>query len=146
MFEGKYSKYIIEDVCKSGADAGHPELTAPRIGLGRHFKEVEIDYGFGWSTIDTPFTMVKQPHVHDFDQFLVFAGGDPLHMDDFRGAVAELYLGDEMEKYVITKPVVVYIKSGLVHCPLIFTKIEKPIMFQEIVLSAKYSRTDLPKK
>ena len=143
MAESKYRKYVFEDVVGT---SNHPEVTTPRIGLGRGLRDVEVDYGFGWSCITRPFTMIKGPHVHEFDQFLVFAGGDPLNMADLRGAEVELYLGEEGEKQVITKPTVVYIPKGLMHCPLIFKTIKEPILFAEIVLSSDYSRKELTRK
>jgi len=62
------------------------------------------------------------------------------------GAEIELYLGEELEKHVITCSTVVYVPKDLPHCPLNFKVIEQPIVFMAIILGNKYVKKPIPKK
>jgi hypothetical protein len=81
--------------------------------------------------------MIKEPHKHDFDQFLCFLGGNPLDVGDF-GAEAELWLGEEKGKHIINTTSIVHVPKGLIHGPLIFTRVDKPIVFLDIFPAPKY--------
>jgi len=91
--------------------------------------------------------MVSETHAHDFDQFLLFVGGDVNNMLDLGGEV-ELTLGEkggELEKFVFTTATVVYIPAGLLHCPLNFKKVNnpnKPILFQDLFFARDYKRKE----
>ena len=49
-------------------------------------------------------------------------------------------MGEEQELHIINKPTIVYFPKGLLHCPLNFKKIDKPILFQKFWLAPKYTR------
>ena len=65
-----------------------------------------------------------KPHTHDYDEILGFFGSDTENMYDL-GGEAELWLEDE--KHIINKSCLVFVPKGMQHCPLIFTRIDKPI-------------------
>lgn len=69
-----------------------------------------------------------KPHVHPYTEFLLFLGADPDDLSDL-GAEAELYMGKEMEKHVITTPTVAIQPRHHAHCPLIVTRQDKPWIF-----------------
>jgi hypothetical protein len=75
-----------------------------------------------------PHVMVKETHVHDCDEYLFFLGTNFSDMNDFDAEVW-LYMGEEGEKHVITSPTIVYVPARLVHCPLNFVKVNKPVFF-----------------
>ena len=56
------------------------------------------------------------------------------------GAEVELYLGEEGERHVITHTTIVHIPKGMIHCPLNFKKIDRPIMFLNVPLTAHYGQ------
>ena len=145
MAASKLEKYIRRNVVSREAAERHHEVTQPVLGL-------RSDEGFGshnftlsWWPIAQPFEMVSQTHAHDFDQFLIFVGGDITNMLDLGGEV-ELTLGEEggeLEKFVFTKATMVYIPAGLLHCPLNFKKVNdpaKPILFHDFFFSPEYKR------
>jgi mannose-6-phosphate isomerase-like protein (cupin superfamily) len=72
------------------------------------------------------------PHVHKFPEMLCFIGGRAEDIRDF-GAEIEFTIGGE--KHIITEPAVVSIPSGVKHCPIVFTKVTKPLVFLEISLT-----------
>jgi hypothetical protein len=77
------------------------------------------------------------PHSHDFDEFLCFLGGNLENIFDF-DATIELSMGEEEELYLIEQASAVYIPAGLVHTPLTFKRIDKPVLFHPIALTADY--------
>ena len=66
------------------------------------------------------------PHTHDFDEVIGFIGTNPEDPFDLCGEV-ELCLGPELEEHVITKTCIVFVPKGLLHCPLVFKRVDRPI-------------------
>jgi hypothetical protein len=88
--------------------------------------------------IATPGILIKEPHSHDFDQFYFFFGADLANSRDF-GAEVEFYLGKEGEKRLITSPTSVHVPKDMVHGPMSFKNVARPIIFIDALLSAQYS-------
>ena len=131
MAERKYSRYVVEHFTEHG-DFG------PKISITG-----ERDFGRDFSLICLPVTrpvlMEKVPHTHDFDMYLTFIG---LDTDGIReiDAEIELGLGEEQEMYIITAPTSVYIPGGMVHCPLNFKRVGKPLLLIHASLASKYTK------
>ncbi len=83
--------------------------------------------------------MESKSHVHNYDAYMCFIGGDPTNFRDF-GAEVELCLGEEREKQIITSTTIVYVPAGLYHCPMEFKKVERPIMFMHVFPTSEYER------
>ena len=120
----------------------HTEVKNPVLGLKDFGRK---DVSLSWWPIAEPFEMIAETHAHDFDQFLIFVGGDMSNMVDLGGEV-ELTLGEEkakLEKFVFTTATTVYIPAGMLHCPLNFKKVNdpnKPILFHDLFFSSEYKR------
>jgi mannose-6-phosphate isomerase-like protein (cupin superfamily) len=106
--------------------------------------ESKINFGadsnvsIAWRYIEKPMVMDKVPHAHpDFDEFLVFLGGNLENTFDFDAEI-DMYMGKEQEIYTINKATIVYIPKGLFHCPIDFKRIGKPVLFQPIPLTPAY--------
>lgn len=125
----KYDRYIFSEPIVDGE-------FAPKIGL-KEFTGLKMRLAY--NCVSEPFLMIDKPHKHDHDQYLVFIGGDPTNIKDF-GGEAHLFLGEEQEKFVINKTTVVYVPPGLVHCPLDFVRIDKPVIFMDIYSGADYQQ------
>lgn len=78
-----------------------------------------------------PHVMVKDFHLHDFDEFLFFQSANMADMADFDAEI-EINMGEESEPYVIKSPTVLYVPAGLKHGPLNFKVINKPVFFFHI--------------
>ena len=139
MTETKYGKYIIEEPFMK-RDPNMPRKSsgpALQIHSGELGAELAVGYYCYYPQPDpVEFLM---PHSHDTYELLGFIGGNSQDIGEF-GADVEIYLGEEMEKHVINKTSVVSIPPGLLHCPLIFKNITKPLIFLEIVLDSKYDK------
>ena len=75
----------------------------------------------------------KDPHTHPNDEILLFAGLDASN-PEYLGAEIEIAMGDEQEIQVIDTSTLVVVPKGLVHCPLITRKVDKPFGFSTISL------------
>ena len=139
MAEMKTAKYIRTNITRASR---HEAVTAP-------IPVLKSDEGYGdkgffmyWKCVDKPYVDESEPHRHEFDQYLVFLGGDPHNMLDLGGEI-ELTLSEDgvhSEKHVFTTYTTVFIKTGLFHCPLVFKKVTKPIIFYDFVSKLAYAR------
>ena len=134
MAESKYSKYFTQDIVRDGEIA--PFL--PRVKFNSKKNFGYGDFGLRFSTVTEPFEIPEGPHAHDFEQYLCFVGTG-INVREF-GAEVELFLGEENERHLITETTVVHIPAGMVHCPLRFIKVDKPITFINAVLIGRYSQ------
>ena len=137
MAETKYGKYILREPL---GKARHPEIEVPVIRIGQESVVEEWGsppFSITMEAVHSPFLMAKEGHVHDQDEILCFIGANPMDYKDF-GAEVELYLGEEGEKHIITSTTFVYVPRGLVHCPLNFKRVDKPIVFSDILMAPLY--------
>lgn len=140
MTDTKYGKYIVKDLMIAPGMGHHPEIAAPVVQCVGNEQFGGAPFSINFDFITEPFTMIARPHAHDYDQFLFFIGGDPANMGDF-GAEVALCLGEEQELHLITKTSAVHIPKGLVHGPLIYRKVDRPIMFVDAFLAAGYVKS-----
>jgi hypothetical protein len=134
----KHGKYISE--LKTGYSM-FKQVTAPQIGVFGERDLGGVNFSLGWSFLTEPFLMVADAHKHDFDQLLLFFGGDPKNIGEFGGEV-DIYL--EGKKNSINYPASVFIPAGVMHCPLDIRKVKKPFMFIDITFSPGPSVRPLP--
>ncbi|MFC1841180.1 hypothetical protein ACFL1N_16545 [Thermodesulfobacteriota bacterium] len=134
MKESKYCKYFTRDIIRDGEIA--PFL--PRVKFNSRKNFGYGNFGIRFAYVTEPFELPEGPHAHDFEQYLCFWGTSN-NVREFDAEV-ELFLGEESEKHIITESTVVHIPKGMIHCPLRFTKINKPISFVNAVLTDRYSQ------
>ena len=134
MAEAKYGKYVVRRPVK--IDKFGPEI---RFSGEEHYGS---DFSLLFFHISKPVLMEDSPHSHDFDMYLYFLGLND--MTDL-GAEIEMGLGEEQEIHTITTPASVYVPKGLIHCPLNFKRIDKPILFVHAVIAPKYTKIEIPK-
>ncbi len=125
----KYDRYVISKPVATGGYG--PEF----IYTGE--KEYNSNFTIMFLRITEPTLMEEFPHSHDFPIYLYFMSFDPDNMGDL-GADIEIGLGPEREIHKITTTTSVYIPAGMIHCPLHFKKVTKPIMFIHASLAEKY--------
>lgn len=138
---GKYrhlvSKLELRDINrKSGGNADY-------IGWwsGKDMEGFKLNFTWAFHTGLGPWHE-KDPHVHPNDECLLFVGLDPDN-PDYLGAEIEIAMGEEQEIHVFDTPTVVVAPKGLVHCPLITRKVEKPYSFSAICLNTEHDTTFL---
>ena len=100
----------------------------------------------GWQLFVKPFRLERTYHKHDVDEYLIFLGASlPDLIGSFDGEI-ELFLGEELEKHVITKATILYIPRGLQHCPLEIKVLRKPMMFTALMLAPYFNGIYGPEK
>ena len=133
MKKSKYGKYVIPKTVTKP----EPYPTMEWIG--------DIDYKtnmtFMITKVVAPCKMEAVPHSHDFDMYLHFISYDYDHMNDLFGEII-IGLGEEQELHTITSPTSVYIPAGMVHCPLIFKRVDKPIILFHTSIASKYVKKE----
>jgi hypothetical protein len=132
MTETKYGKYVISPphIQIKAEDDGRVVFD----GLMVRQQQLNYDITMGHQFVRKPFLSNNPAHTHNFHEFLAWYGGNPDDPDDF-GAEVVLYLGEELEKHVFTKPTIVSLPIGLVHCPLEITRVDSPIIQIEIMFA-----------
>ena len=131
MSPGRYDKYIV--------NPPHMQIKAESDGRvvfdGLMVRHTNLGYNMtlGHQFVTKPFVSNNPTHTHNFQEFLAWYGGNPLDPDDF-GAEVVLYLGEELEKHVFTRPTIVSLPPGFPHCPLEVTRVDRPIIQIEIML------------
>ncbi len=134
----KYSKHLID------ANIGPAQQGPPVPSLS--FSAADYGADAGWIIVPVlePRMFMDKPHKHDFHQFFCFLGSDPKHIDELDAEI-EVYLGEEGEKHVINTATVLHIPPGLIHCPMEYKRVGKPVMHFDIYFAAKYERIEAPR-
>jgi hypothetical protein len=95
----------------------------------------ESDFNSGISAlyfpVFEPMFPEKASHIHDFDEYLSFFGMHPDGMKELGGEV-EVCIGSEQEKHIFDKPTTLFFPAGLPHCPLKYTRVDRPFMIVHI--------------
>jgi hypothetical protein len=139
MVAGKYGKYFTTDIREESTIPG--VIEGPSFGLRGARQIPGANANFGWILITKPLFLDRNPHTHDGDEYLFFLGGQIPDSFSTFDAEIDFTMGEEQEKYVITQPTLVFIPSGLLHCPLQFCKINKPLLFGMLLLTPRYTKT-----
>lgn len=138
MAESKYGKYIVTELKPNIIEAPWSPVINPERAMRIMFLDNEVVEGafyvecvwiWPW---EGPVRPGDEPgkrrgpkaHKHDYDEVIAFMGTNPDDPHDLCAEV-ELWLGDE--KHVITKSCMVFIPKGLQHCPLHFTRVDRPV-------------------
>jgi hypothetical protein len=119
-----------------------PEIASPQT----YFRGAESLPGatatIGWQVFTAPVCW-ESPHVHKYDEFLIFLGAQQPDFCNSFDAEVDLWMGKEMEKHTINSATVVFIPKGMLHCPLNFRVIRKPLLFHALYLGPFLDRTSV---
>lgn len=132
MGETKYGKYIIEKPMKR-------DLWDSFDFYGE--EDYRSDITFMFLKVSEPCVMEDAPHSHDFDMYLHFLSFDPDDMEHLDADI-EIGFGPEQELHEINSPCSVFIPKGMIHCPLIFKRVGKPIFFVHTSAAPKYYKLE----
>jgi hypothetical protein len=98
-----------------------------------------IMHRIDWKYITGPTVLIEEPHSHDFEEFLIIQGNNPANPRDFDAEI-ELTLGEEGEKHIITGTTLICLPKGLVHGPVKFTRVGKPVVLVVYCMAPEYRR------
>ena len=90
-----------------------------------------------WKLTGNKPCQTELAHTHPHDELLSFVGTDPEHPHDLCGKI-ELWL--DGEQHILEQSFHMYVPAGMVHCPLIVHRIDRPIMNYVVISHGGYSR------
>jgi hypothetical protein len=140
MVEKKYSQYIVTrpkpDETRTAFDANLPPPESRTRAIYLDGEVVKGAFYVATSWFWKPTDKGPNPHAHEFDEVLGFFGTNPDDIYDLCGEV-EFWLGDE--QYILNKSCMIFIPRGLVHCPLIMRRVDRPIFHFSAGTNSMYS-------
>lgn len=143
MMDGKYDRYFLSD---HGAEPKandftslnslppFPEIASPQTYFRGASALPGATASIGWQVFTAPVCWETIPHAHKYDEFLMFLGAQLPDLCDSFDAEIDLWMGKELEKHTITSTTVVFIPKGVLHCPLNFRAVRKPVLFHALYL------------
>ena len=142
MAETKYGKYIITE---AKPPQGRPPPPAdPRERTGEMLVLVDDSVIKGAFYLNCALIWKASnrgspggSHTHDWDEYVGFIGSNPEDPHNLCGEV-EITLGDE--KHILTKSCAVFIPKGLLHCPIVFRRVDRPIFYFSTGPKALYDK------
>jgi len=114
-----------------------PSIYPPSIGMIFYALPKGENFQIRFTHVSVPFEGKENAHQHDFAEVFVFVPcTEDLNAYD---AETELYVGEEGEKIIINQTTAVHIPAGLVHCPIIHTRVGTPFFFVNCPITPEYS-------
>lgn len=138
MAENKYDKYFLTEFKEP---ANLPGVDGPQAYFRGARQIPGANLNLGWQLFVRPMLLEKEPHTHDFDEYLVFLGGTLPDLFSSFQAEIDFCIGEELEQHLIDKATIIFIPRGMVHCPLNIRKVDKPFLFQAILEAPKFIKT-----
>ena len=144
----KYGKYFLSDkgeppkamdFVSLNSLPPFPEIASPQT----YFRGASALPGatatIGWQVFTDPVCW-ETPHIHKYDEFLIFLGAELPDLCSSFDAEIDLWMGEEMEKHTIASTTIVFIPKGMQHAPLNFRAIHKPVLFHALYLGPSLDR------
>lgn len=138
MAETKYGKYIIKEPMEKGPAAPSMHICTEDDCPGAKFPNFPAECQLLYMT--EPRTMIPKPHAHDCDEIFFLFGSNPKNLYEFDAEI-EMYFGEEGEKHIIDTACIIYMPKGLIHCPVIIKKVNKPFMWMHVLFAPTYTMT-----
>ncbi len=130
-----------------GKPGGAGEELIPGI-KATHLMTVDAGVQEGFFTVDCTWLWsgaAKEPvgesHTHDFSHVIGFIGG---HIDDPQDIGGEITVWLDGNKEVLTRNSLIFVPAGVVHGPILFNKINRPVFFITIAMTGKYTWKNVP--
>jgi hypothetical protein len=144
----KYGKYFLSDnhqppkpndFVSLNSIPPFPEIASPQT----YFRGASALPGatatIGWQVFTAPVCW-ETPHTHKYDEFLIFLGAQLPDLCSSFDAEIDFWMGEDLEKHTITSTTIIYIPKGLMHSPLNFRAIRKPVLFHALYLGPSLDR------
>jgi hypothetical protein len=134
----KTSKYVVTDLkmpeYQQSIDAQYRNYAKRILWMDESVVEGAFHMNTAWY-LNAAKTLEDRPHVHDTDEIIGFFGSDPDDPWDLGGEV-EIYLEDD--KHVIDRTAMIFVPAGMVHCPLVLNRVDRPIFHFTAVTGTRY--------
>ena len=143
MSTSKYSKYVVTELqmpeSKKRIDPEYSKFAKRILWLDDKVVEGAFHMNTAWYLRPAEKTIEDKPHVHDTDEIIGFFGSDPDDPYDLGGEV-EIWLEDE--KQVIDRSAMIFVPAGMIHCPLVIKRVDRPIFHFTTVTGGQYDKDE----
>ncbi len=142
--ESKYEKYVVR---KSIPPDPNVQWGRPDLGIVDLYfflrpegpiKESNTMVEFAWIVKDSAFgvTPDRPPHSHNCDEIFMFLATIPEDREKLSAEV-EFWMGDgkDTEKIKIISSGLIFVPKGVVHLPVFFKKVKRPVLWGVIGLN-----------
>lgn len=140
MPEPSYDRYFTKGVVRDNKWGGE-SISLNQVPA--HIVPAGAKMSLVLTSVRKPYMFHDTTHKHNFTEFFIFFGSNPMDMNEFDAEV-EFSFGEEREKHIITSPSIITVPPGVYHCPLNYAKIDKPFYCLEAFLTSGYTSTNLP--
>jgi hypothetical protein len=142
MDNSKYGKHIVSAL-KTPAhftqefNAGYAKWAKRILWIDKNVVDGAFQMNCSWYLRPPDVgTGEAKAHTHDGDEIIGFFGGNP--QDPYNlGAEIEFWLEDEM--HIITSSSLIFVPSGMKHCPLILRRVDRPVFHFSTVTTGTYN-------
>jgi hypothetical protein len=142
MAPSKTSKYVVTELkmpeYQQSIDAQYSTYAKRILWMDERVVEGAFHMNTAWY-LKAAQTLEDRPHAHDSDEIIGFFGSDPSDPWNLGGEV-EIYLEDE--KHIIDRTAMIFVPAGMVHCPLVLKRVDRPIFHFTTVTGGKYIKED----
>jgi len=142
MSSSKTARYVVTELempeSKHKIAAEYSRYAERILWMDEHVVEGAFHMNTAWYLKAGP-TLEDVPHVHDTDEIIGFFGSDPADPHDLTGEV-EIRLEDE--KHVIDRSAMIFVPAGMVHCPLVINRVDRPIFHFTTVTGGRYDKIE----
>jgi hypothetical protein len=140
--EPSYERFFRKSVVMEN-QWGSEEIGLSAIPM--HILPAGYKIGLSASAVKKPYLYHDTTHKHEFTEFFLFLGSNPMDMNEFDAEV-EFSLGAEREKHIITSPTIVTVPPGTYHAPINYKKVGKPFYLLEVFPTNSYAAINLETK
>jgi hypothetical protein len=138
----KTSKYIVTELkmpeFQRSIDAEYSKFARRILWLDDQVVEGAFHMNASWY-LKAAVTFADRSHVHETDEIIGFFGSDAADPHDLGGEV-EIWLEDE--KHVIDRSAMIFVPAGMVHCPLVINRVDRPIFHFTTVTGRRYDKVE----
>jgi hypothetical protein len=138
----KTAKYVVTELTmpesKHQIAAEYSRYAERILWMDENVVEGAFQMNTAWYLKAGP-TLEDRPHVHETDEIIGFFGSDPANPHDLGGEV-EIWLEDE--KHVIDRTAMIFVPAGMVHCPLVINRVDRPIFHFTTVTGGLYDKIE----
>jgi hypothetical protein len=142
MAESKYGKYVVTDL-KMPEERKRIDKEYTRYATRILWMDGDVVPGaFHMKTSwfhAAAAALEDKPHTHVYDEIIGFFGNDAKNPWDL-GAEVEIWLEDEIQ--IITKSALIFVPAGMVHCPLILKRVDRPVFHFTVVPAGHYIKEE----
>ncbi|MBN1569393.1 MAG: hypothetical protein JXA73_16225 [Acidobacteria bacterium] len=96
-----------------------------RLNGPHHLEGLKLNFSWGVHKGLGDWHAGLDPHVHPYDECLLFAGLDTANVN-YLGAEVDCCLGEEQETYTFVDPTVIIVPAGLPHGPITTKRMYSP--------------------